>query len=151
MDWQSEQQWAFILFFLQRISFQWFRSWNLTGERWALSCGISFELRNTFFLAVIRLEGMRLMRPERSWRPIVTVEIDEHNTHETILGVDGQNINQKEAFNLCVLINSFFHAYLWPNFLSLFSSSVTKQRFLLFSELTFGSAHKVKRNPKRET
>ena len=64
------------------------------------------ELQLTFllYLPVIRLEGMRLMRPERSWRPIVTVEIDEHNTHETILGVDGQNINQKEAFSLCVLL-----------------------------------------------
>ena len=28
---------------------------------------------------------MHLMRPEGSWRPIVTVEIDEHNTHGTIL------------------------------------------------------------------
>ena len=57
---------------------------------------------------------MRLMRPERSWRPIVTMEIDEHNTHETTLGVDGQNINQKEAFNLCVLLvfSFFFYAYL---------------------------------------
>jgi hypothetical protein len=72
-----------------------------------------------FIVTVIRLEGMRFMRPERSWRPIVTVEIDEHNTHETTLGVDGQNVNQKEAFNLCVLI--FFHAYL-SQLLSLFFS-----------------------------
>ena len=64
---------------------------------------------------------MRLMRPERSWRPIVTVEIDEHNTHETILGVDGQNVNQKEAFNLCVLISFFFHTYS-SQLLSLFFS-----------------------------
>jgi hypothetical protein len=100
-----------------------------------------------FLVTVIRLEGMRFMRPERSWRPIVTVEIDEHNIHETTLGVDGQNVNQKEAFNLCVLI--FFSLLTLANFI--LSSSVIKQRFLRFSKLTFGSAHKVKRNPKRET
>jgi len=40
------------------------------------------------------------MRPEKFWRPIVTVEVDKHHTHETVLGVDGQNINQKEVFKL---------------------------------------------------
>ena len=30
---------------LQHISFQWFRLWNLTAERWALSCGISLSIR----------------------------------------------------------------------------------------------------------
>jgi hypothetical protein len=70
-------------------------------------------------LTVIRLEGMRLMRPERSWRPIVTVEIDEHNTHETTLGVDGQNINQKQTFNLCVLLICFSY---FSQLLSLFFS-----------------------------
>jgi hypothetical protein len=71
-----------------------------------VSCGISLRncYRRLFLFTVIRLEGMRLMRLEKSWRPIVTVEIDKHNTYETTLGVDGQNINQKEAFNLCVLI-----------------------------------------------
>ena len=27
----------------------------------------------------------------------MTVEIDENHTHETVLGVDGQNINQKDS------------------------------------------------------
>lgn len=49
---------------------------------------------------VILLEGLRLMRPEKSWRPIVTLEIDNFATHESILGVDGQSVNQKEAFRL---------------------------------------------------
>ena len=48
---------------------------------------------------------MRLMRPEKSWRPIVTVEVDKHNAHETILGADGQSINQKERFSLYVFIS----------------------------------------------
>ncbi|PPQ82814.1 hypothetical protein CVT25_009192 [Psilocybe cyanescens] len=38
------------------------------------------------------------MRPEKGWRPIVSVEIDKHIIHETTLGVDGQNINQKDVF-----------------------------------------------------
>ncbi|KAF9548083.1 hypothetical protein CPC08DRAFT_823567 [Agrocybe pediades] len=49
-------------------------------------------------LTIVHLEGMRLMRPEKVWRPIVTVEVDAHHFHETTLGADGQNINQKEVF-----------------------------------------------------
>jgi len=65
-------------------------------------------------LTVIRLEGMRLIRPERSWRPIVTVEIDKHSTYETILGVDGQNINQKEAFSFDnATLSSLFQIDVW--------------------------------------
>lgn len=43
------------------------------------------------------------MRPEKAWRPIVTVEIDKHSRHETVLGVDGQNPNLKQLFRLCVV------------------------------------------------
>ncbi|KAJ6498891.1 hypothetical protein C8R45DRAFT_980319 [Mycena sanguinolenta] len=49
---------------------------------------------------VVRAHGLHLMRPERSWRPIVTVELDDTQQHETILGSDGQNINLKECFPL---------------------------------------------------
>lgn len=48
---------------------------------------------------------MRLMRPEKAWRPIVTVEVDNQCTYETILGIDGQNPNLKELFQLYVLMN----------------------------------------------
>ncbi|GLB43811.1 hypothetical protein LshimejAT787_1403230 [Lyophyllum shimeji] len=47
---------------------------------------------------VVRAHGLRLMRPEKSWRPIITVDVDKHHRHETTLGVDGQNPNQKERF-----------------------------------------------------
>ncbi|KAJ7873806.1 hypothetical protein B0H14DRAFT_3557003 [Mycena olivaceomarginata] len=40
------------------------------------------------------------MRPEKSWRPIVTVELDKTHLHETTLGSDGQNINLKDSFHL---------------------------------------------------
>lgn len=49
---------------------------------------------------VVLLEGLKLLRPEKAWRPIITVEVDRHHTHETVLGVDGQNVNQKESFKL---------------------------------------------------
>ena len=44
------------------------------------------------------------MRPEKAWRPIVTVEIDKHNNHETVLGVDGQNPNLKQFFKMWVFV-----------------------------------------------
>ncbi|KAF8066531.1 hypothetical protein FPV67DRAFT_1417668 [Lyophyllum atratum] len=47
---------------------------------------------------VVRTHGLRLMRPEKSWRPIITVDVDKHHCHETIMGVDGQNPNLKERF-----------------------------------------------------
>ncbi|KAJ7693412.1 hypothetical protein B0H17DRAFT_501525 [Mycena rosella] len=49
---------------------------------------------------VVRALGLDIMRRERSWRPIVTVELDKTQQHETILGCDGQNINLKESFLL---------------------------------------------------
>ena len=42
------------------------------------------------------------MRPEKVWRPIITVEIDKHHTHEIMLGVDGQSVNRKDCFRLYV-------------------------------------------------
>ncbi|KDR68662.1 hypothetical protein GALMADRAFT_230988 [Galerina marginata CBS 339.88] len=56
------------------------------------------EQQEAWHLTVVLLEGLRLMRPEKAWRPIVTVEIDKHHIHETTLGVDGQCVNQKEVF-----------------------------------------------------
>ncbi|KAJ7091873.1 hypothetical protein B0H15DRAFT_883232 [Mycena belliarum] len=49
---------------------------------------------------VVRAHGLHLMRRERSWRPIVTVELDKLQLHETVLGCDGQNINLKDSFPL---------------------------------------------------
>ncbi|KAJ7713459.1 hypothetical protein B0H14DRAFT_2644810 [Mycena olivaceomarginata] len=48
---------------------------------------------------VVRAHGLHLMRPEKSWRPIVTVELDKTHLHETTLGSDGQNINLKDSFH----------------------------------------------------
>ncbi|KAJ7141374.1 hypothetical protein C8R44DRAFT_763285 [Mycena epipterygia] len=49
---------------------------------------------------VVRAYGLHLMRPEKSWRPIVTVELDNTQRHETVLGSDGQNINLRDSFHL---------------------------------------------------
>ncbi|KAJ2913982.1 hypothetical protein MD484_g6415, partial [Candolleomyces efflorescens] len=49
-------------------------------------------------LTIIRAHGLRLMRPEKAWRPIVTLEVDKQSRHEAVLGVDGQNPNLKQCF-----------------------------------------------------
>lgn len=58
---------------------------------------------------------MRLLRPEKAWRPIVTLEVDNQHTYETILGTDGQNPNLKELFHLYVFI-SLLQFILMPYF-----------------------------------
>ncbi len=50
----------------------------------------------------MRTHGLRLMRQEKKWRPIVRLEVDRHHSFETILGSDGQNVNMKETFCLYV-------------------------------------------------
>ncbi|KAF8160156.1 hypothetical protein BJ912DRAFT_936177 [Pholiota molesta] len=56
------------------------------------------ELHKEWHLTVLLLEGLRLMRPEKAWRPIISVEVDAHgdgtgaragSVYETMLGVDG--------------------------------------------------------------
>ncbi|KAF7307668.1 hypothetical protein MKEN_01126700 [Mycena kentingensis (nom. inval.)] len=49
---------------------------------------------------ILRAHGMQLMRPERSWRPIVVVEVGHSTPYETTLGSDGQNVNQRDAFRV---------------------------------------------------
>ena len=70
-----------------------------------LSSRIAAEHMDEMFNTVVRTQGMRLMRPEKSWRPIVTVEVDKHQAHETVLGTDGQNPNLKETLYLYALVN----------------------------------------------
>lgn len=56
---------------------------------------------------VLRSSGLHLLRPEKSWRPIITIQVESKGGsvdcdatpyHETTLGSDGQNPNQKEIF-----------------------------------------------------
>lgn len=56
---------------------------------------------------VLRSSGLHFLRPEKSWRPIITIQVetkggsvdcDATPCHETTLGSDGQNPNQKEVF-----------------------------------------------------
>jgi hypothetical protein len=49
-----------------------------------------------------------MLRPEKSWRPIISLEVDGQHKHEVMLGTDGQNPNQKEIMLLCVA----FHKHL---------------------------------------
>ncbi|KAK0220466.1 hypothetical protein IW262DRAFT_1026537 [Armillaria fumosa] len=58
-------------------------------------------------LTVLRSSGLHLLRPEKSWRPIITIQVESKGgsvdcdatpCYETTLGNDGQNPNQKEVF-----------------------------------------------------
>ena len=49
---------------------------------------------------VVRAHGLQQLRAERSWRPIVTVTVGDHQCHELNLGCDGQNPNLKQGFQL---------------------------------------------------
>ncbi|KAI0347642.1 hypothetical protein BDW22DRAFT_1349674 [Trametopsis cervina] len=54
-----------------------------------------------WYLTVVRTQGMQFVRPEKSWRPIVSVTVVEHErTHETVLGSDGRNPNLKAPIEL---------------------------------------------------
>ncbi|KAN0136066.1 hypothetical protein V8E53_006227 [Lactarius tabidus] len=56
-----------------------------------------FDLNEPWQFTVLRSQNMSMMRPEKSWRPIITLEVDGQHKHEVILGVDGQNPNQRET------------------------------------------------------
>ncbi|KAJ3541933.1 hypothetical protein NM688_g6024 [Phlebia brevispora] len=53
-------------------------------------------------LTVIRTQGVLFLRPEKSWRPIVSVTLVDraHPPYEVVLGTDGQNPNLKMPFVL---------------------------------------------------
>lgn len=59
---------------------------------------------HNYAITVIRAQGYEPLRPEKSWRPIVSVVVDEHQCHEVNLGSDGQNPNLKERFILSVTL-----------------------------------------------
>ncbi|KAI0299943.1 hypothetical protein BC826DRAFT_719646 [Russula brevipes] len=49
---------------------------------------------------VLRSQNLAMLRPEKSWRPIITMEVDGQHKHEIMLGIDGQNPNQREILSL---------------------------------------------------
>ncbi|OJT05628.1 Deubiquitination-protection protein dph1 [Trametes pubescens] len=54
---------------------------------------------------MIRTRGLLFVRPEKSWRPIVTISVQEEGhdhglPHEIVLGSDGQNPNLKSAIQI---------------------------------------------------
>ncbi len=58
---------------------------------------------------VLRSQNLGMLRPEKSWRPIITMEVDGQHKHEIVLGIDGQNPNQREITHLCVTSLSPMH------------------------------------------
>ncbi|KAH0580157.1 hypothetical protein H2248_002964 [Termitomyces sp. 'cryptogamus'] len=63
------------------------------------------EESDPWHFTVMRMEGMRLMRYEKAWRPIVTVKVGKHS-HEIVMGVDGQNPNLRQPFKLHEVYNA---------------------------------------------
>ncbi|KAG6915177.1 hypothetical protein DXG01_012861, partial [Tephrocybe rancida] len=61
-----------------------------------ISCKPAATLRVQWRITIVRTQGMRFMRPERSWRPIIIVAIDKYQSHEIVMGVDGQNPDLKQ-------------------------------------------------------
>ncbi|KAL4248404.1 hypothetical protein ABKN59_006838 [Abortiporus biennis] len=52
-------------------------------------------------LTVVRTSGILFLRPEKSWRPIVSIIVgDADLPHEFVLGCDGQNPNTKQSIPL---------------------------------------------------
>ena len=51
---------------------------------------------------MVRGEGFKGLRPEKKWKPIVTLDVDQLSGghRETVLGCDGQNPNLKELLRM---------------------------------------------------
>ncbi|TRM67098.1 hypothetical protein BD626DRAFT_484742 [Schizophyllum amplum] len=51
---------------------------------------------------VVRAEGLKTLRPEKKWKPIITLDVDQLSGghRETVLGCDGQNPNLKELLHI---------------------------------------------------
>ncbi|KAH9056887.1 hypothetical protein EDB87DRAFT_1155664 [Lactarius vividus] len=59
-----------------------------------------FDINEPWQFTVLRSQNMAMLRPEKSWRPIITLELDGQHKHEVMLGVDGQNPNQRDVMLL---------------------------------------------------
>lgn len=59
-----------------------------------------FDINEPWQFTVLRSQNLGMLRPEKSWRPIITLEIDGQHKHEVMLGVDGQNPNQRDIMLL---------------------------------------------------
>ncbi|OSX66820.1 hypothetical protein POSPLADRAFT_1072046 [Postia placenta MAD-698-R-SB12] len=56
---------------------------------------------DSWYLTVVRTQGLLFIRPAKSWRPVVSVGVvDPHQTYEVALGSDGQNPNLQKPFVL---------------------------------------------------
>jgi hypothetical protein len=76
--------------------------WVFTSRSISRQYGTSFTHNHA--TTVIRARGYQPLRPEKSWRPIVSVVVDEHSHYEVNLGCDGQNPNLKERFVMSVTL-----------------------------------------------
>ncbi|KAG2747055.1 hypothetical protein P692DRAFT_20570693 [Suillus brevipes Sb2] len=62
-----------------------------------MQCTDELESR-PWAITVLRAHGHQPLRPEKSWRPTVSVVVDQYQCYEVNLGCDGQNPNLRERF-----------------------------------------------------
>lgn len=86
------------------------RPWQFTGNRPSQNI-IPIIL---YLFSVLRSQNLGMLRPEKSWRPIVTIKVDDQHKHEIVLGVDGQNPNQREVVHLWVASRAPSSMFLTP-------------------------------------
>ncbi|KAG1735994.1 hypothetical protein EDB19DRAFT_1722862 [Suillus lakei] len=79
--------------------------WRLAATSESLTHTLPLHMQCTgelesrpWVITVIRAQGYQSLRSENSWRPIVSVVVDEHQRYEVNLGCDGQNPNLRERF-----------------------------------------------------
>ncbi|OCH90040.1 hypothetical protein OBBRIDRAFT_628773 [Obba rivulosa] len=65
----------------------------------SIESGLSTRSKDPWYLTICRTQGLLFLRPEKSWKPIVSVAVDGQ-THECMLGCDGQNPNAKSPIVL---------------------------------------------------
>ncbi|KAH9926373.1 uncharacterized protein B0H18DRAFT_339396 [Fomitopsis serialis] len=58
------------------------------------------DIPDPWLLTIFRTEGLSFTPPEKSWRPVVCLDVDGVQSHELTLGRDGQNPNTKTPFRL---------------------------------------------------
>ncbi|KAF9460600.1 hypothetical protein BDZ94DRAFT_892363 [Collybia nuda] len=107
------------------------------------------EEHSAWSFTVIKAQGLRLLHSQKSWRAIITVEVDERK-HETVLGIDGQNPNLKEKFYLQeAIVDSKVQISVWNRSESKKKSK--KRNLLATASHTLGELFNSQEGPKSST
>ncbi|KAF8900400.1 hypothetical protein CPB85DRAFT_1325885 [Mucidula mucida] len=113
---------------------------------------MAFTSEEPWCFTVLRGKGVQHLRPEKSWRPLITIQLaseghedcDASSCHELILGSDGQNPNQKELIYVYPRRDANHHSKLaikvWHR--SQTKKKSKKKSLVAHSAMTFGELWK---------